>query len=312
MGAGSGSGTLPADDPRRELPQAYLHHLTFHRRLSPRTVAAYGRDLETFLAYCQRHDLGHDWSGVRADAIRAFVAERHRAGVGGRSLQRLLASLRGYFDYLLAEQRAVDNPARLVRAPRSARRLPQVLDPDQLGRLLDRPAQDALELRDHAMLELLYSSGLRLAELVALDLMQLDAVDGTVRVTGKGGKARIVPVGTKARRALARWLEVRHAVAGPDSDALFVSRGGGRISARSVQMRLARWARRHGANTALHPHLLRHSFATHVLESSGDLRAVQELLGHADIATTQIYTHLDFGHLSRVYDQAHPRARRRR
>jgi integrase/recombinase XerC len=240
----------------------------------------------------------------------------HREGLSGTSIQRLLSALRAFFDFLLREQRVADNPAIGIRAPKSPRRLPGTLDPDAVAQLLDGAETDAdpfLAARDRAMFELLYSSGLRLAELVSLDLVAIDLRAAEVTVTGKGRKTRQVPVGSKALAAIGDWLPHRAlALAGSDEGALFVSARGARITPRAVQQRLARAGIVKGVAQHLHPHLLRHSFATHLLESSGDLRAVQELLGHADIATTQVYTHLDFQHLAQVYDQAHPRARARK
>jgi integrase/recombinase XerC len=244
--------------------------------------------------------------------VRAHIAQRHREGIGARSLARELSSLRGFFRHLQAESVTVNNPAEVVSAPRGPRRLPRALDVDATAALMEVTGDDPLIIRDTAMLELFYSSGLRLAELVGLDLSRLDLGDGVVQVDGKGRKTRRVPVGGKARDALGRWLTVRRGLAGPGESAVFVGRRGRRLSARAVQLRLRHRARALASGVSLHPHMLRHSFASHLLESSGDLRAVQELLGHADIATTQVYTHLDFQHLSKVYDAAHPRARRRR
>lgn len=290
--------------------EKFLLHLAQERRLSPHTVVNYRRDLEAFQAFCDRQGIA-GWEAVTVPHIRAFIAADHRAGLGGRSLQRRLSAIRSFFHYLIREGRVAANPALAVRAPKAERPLPQVLDVDQTMQLLDQPPQDALEVRDHAMLELLYSAGLRLAELVSLRLPDLDLEDACVRVTGKGDKTRLAPVGRCARTALANWLAQRAALAPPAETALFVSRQGRPLTPRSVQKRLTRWALKHGADRPLHPHLLRHSFASHLLESSGDLRAVQELLGHADISTTQIYTHLDFQQLAKVYDAAHPRAKKR-
>ena len=290
--------------------EAYLAHLAQERRLSPLTVANYERDLRAFQTF--RTDQGiASWEAVTAQHVRAFIAAGHRSGLSGRSLQRRLSSLRGFFNYLMREERVAGNPAQAVRAPKTPRRLPHTLDADQTGQLLNEAPQDALEVRDHAMLELLYSSGLRLAELVSLRLQDLDLSDGSVRVNGKGDKTRLVPVGRYACTALNHWLELRKTLAKAEVETLFVGRQGQSLTPRAVQKRLARWAARHGGGH-LHPHLLRHSFASHLLESSGDLRAVQELLGHADIGTTQIYTHLDFQHLAQVYDDAHPRAKKRK
>ncbi len=289
----------------------FLRHLERERRLSPHTIAGYRRDLERVAVWCRQQEIS-DWRALRGRQVRHYVAERHRQGISGKSLQRELSALRGLYRYLMREGAADADPAAGIRAPKVRRRLPATFDADRLGHLLDAPAGDPLELRDLAMMELLYSSGLRLAELVSLELGQIDTQDATLEVTGKGAKSRRVPVGRKALEALRRWLRVRPGLAADGETALFVSSRGRRIGRRTVQQRLERWARRQGAAARLHPHLLRHSFASHLLESSGDLRAVQELLGHADISTTQIYTHLDFQHLARVYDSAHPRARRKK
>jgi integrase/recombinase XerC len=302
------------DPPTPEGPiEPFLAHLAHERRLATLTISNYRRDLERIAAWLRR-------GGGDADAIermdqqqvRRYVAWRHRAGVSGRTLQRELASLRSLYRWLLREGRAKISPAVGVRAPKTPHKLPATLDADQLCRLLEQPGEDLLTIRDTAMIELFYSSGLRLAELVAVNLGDIDAADGALSVTGKGAKTRRVPAGTKAREAIARWLRVRANLAAEGEPALFVSSRGGRIHPRSVQARLAQWAQQQGATRRVHPHLLRHSFASHLLESSSDLRAVQELLGHADISTTQVYTHLDFQHLAQVYDQAHPRAKKKR
>jgi integrase/recombinase XerC len=289
--------------------EAYLGHLRDERRLSPRTVAAYRRDLAAFAALPEVAASSLADLGPRH--VRSYAATLHRRGLGARSVQRALSAVRGLFRYLVRERLRADNPGAGVAAPRAGRPLPRVLDPEQVAALLEGIPRDALGLRDRALLELVYSSGLRLAELVSLDLPDLDLSAGLVRVTGKGRKARIVPVGRAAREAVAAWLQVRLGLAGPGEAALFVSRRGARLAPRTVQARLDGHARRGGLGAGIHPHMLRHSFASHVLESSGDLRAVQEMLGHADIGTTQVYTHLDAQHLARVYDRAHPRARRR-
>ncbi len=288
---------------------AYLAHLSQERRLAPRTAAAYRRDLDLLLAFCGDNKIDN-WNQIDAHRVRGFVADQHRRGLSARSVQRLLSALRGLFNYLLREDRLGANPALSVSAPRGARNLPKDLDPERVSQLLDATPSDALETRDRAMLELFYSSGLRLSELVSIDLTDLALEDGTVLVTGKGNKSRILPVGRKARQALADWLRTRVALARADEVAVFVGRGGRRLSGRSVQQRLKRWALKAGLDTQVHPHMLRHAFASHLLQASGDLRSVQELLGHTDISTTQIYTHLDFQHLARVYDHAHPRARK--
>jgi len=299
---------------------AFLHHLAHERRLSPHTLDSYRRDLVRILAWRTERKAG-DWPALTDGQVRRYVADRHRAGIGARTLARELSALRTLFEYLLREGAATLNPARTVRPPKAGRRLPNTFDPDQLGALIDAETapgseqggdDDPLTLRDTAMVELFYSSGLRLAELVGVDTRDIDPADATLTVLGKGAKTRRVPVGRAALAAIQRWLQVRGLLAGPDESALFVSSRGRRIHPRTVQQRLRLWAERRGAGRNLHPHLLRHSCASHLLESSGDLRAVQEMLGHADISTTQIYTHLDFQHLAQVYDQAHPRAKRKR
>ncbi len=299
--------------------------------MSRHTLEAYRRDLERLAAFCDRRRHAR-WDGLENPHLRAFAASEHAGGISARSVQRRLSAARTFFSYLQREGSAARNPAVEVRAPKAKKRLPATLDADQMGRLLDFSATDPLAVRDKAMMELFYSCGLRLGELVGLDLEALDLRDRTVRVLGKGSKTRIVPIGKQARAALGRWLEhrakwarpaaatagaaggdaaARAAGAGGARAAVFVGRNGRPLTARSVQLRIAAWARRRGLPVHVHPHMFRHSFATHLLESSGNLRAVQELLGHADIGTTQIYTHLDFNHLARVYETAHPRARRR-
>jgi integrase/recombinase XerC len=290
---------------------AFGRHLATERRLSPLTRAAYGQDLAALAAFCDQRQI-QDWSALDAQHVRTFAAQSHAKGLAPRSVQRRLSGVRSFFSYLQREGLARHNPAVEVRAPKAPRRLPQTLDADQMSRLLEAPAEDALGTRDLAIMELLYSSGLRLAELTNLDLTSIDLADRTVRVLGKGNKTRIVPVGTKAVAALRAWIAERAALAAPDTPALFVGRNGRRLGARAIQLRIAAVARRQGIPIGVHPHLFRHSFATHLLESSADLRGVQELLGHADISTTQVYTHLDFQHLAKTYDAAHPRARRKR
>ena len=286
---------------------AFVRHLAHERRLSSHTREAYRRDLA---AAADRFAAAGKpgWTALNPVDVQGFAAWCHRRGLSGRSIQRRLSALRTFFDFLIREGIGDRNPARSVRAPKVARRLPKALDPDEAADLLDGELPQAYEaVRDHAMLELLYSSGLRLGEVQGLSLGDLDLATGLVSVLGKGSKRRIVPVGRKAREALGRWLAIRR---GGEEPAVFVSRAGRRLGARAIQDRVRRFASRHGID--LHPHMLRHSFASHLLESSGDLRAVQELLGHADLGTTQIYTHLDFQRLAAVYDEAHPRARRTR
>jgi integrase/recombinase XerC len=291
--------------------QAYQHYLAHEKRLSTRTLTSYVHDLKQFLRWLdsqkitQLHQLNqHD--------VRSYTARAFRQGVSAVSLQRQLSSLRGFFRFLIREQLISLNPAEGVRAPKAPKRLPKALDADQINQLLALTGDDALALRDRAMLELLYACGLRLAELVSLNLHDIPALDDQLEVTGKGNKTRRIPLGRMARAALADWLKLRNSLAAPDEQALFVGQRGRRINPRTVEKQLTLRALQQGTLQHLTPHMLRHSFATHLLESSGDLRAVQELLGHADISTTQIYTHLDFQHLAEVYDKAHPRARNKK
>lgn len=287
----------------------FVRHLESERRQSLQTCRNYHRDL-TRLAQHLSH-LSQQWSDLDQHGLRHYVAELSRSGLAGRSIARHLSAVRRFFDYMIRERLVTDNPALDVRAPKSPKRLPQVMDVDQLNELLDSDPDDPLEIRDRAMFELLYSSGLRLSELAGVNLGDLDLAGAEIRVLGKGSKERQLPVGQQALDAIRGWLAVRRCLVVDDEPALFLSRLGRRISPRNIQARLKRWGLAKGANQKLYPHLMRHSFASHMLESSGDLRAVQELLGHADIATTQVYTHLDFQHLAKIYDQSHPRARRR-
>jgi integrase/recombinase XerC len=298
-------------DRAHQLLERFLSHLGAERRLSPLTPKHYRRDLLQCVAYCDAAGVA-DWASLNTAEVRGWVAALHRRGLSGKSIQRALSALRTFYRYLLREQAVTRNPASGVTAPRSARRLPKTLTADQATRLVTLADGEPLALRDRALLELMYSSGLRLSEVVNLDLSELDLAGGIVRVTGKGSKVRDVPVGAKAREALRAWFAVRGQFAGADSAAVFVGRNGKRLGHRAVQSRLRLWAARQGMEAPVHPHMLRHSFASHVLESSGDLRAVQEMLGHANISTTQIYTHLDFQHLASVYDKAHPRAHRKK
>jgi integrase/recombinase XerC len=287
----------------------YLHHLQTERRLSTNTRRHYLRDLMELLAFCENYGIP-DWSDLDTRQVRQFAAQSHRRGLSGRSIQRRLSAIRGFYDYLLREQAVTGNPGHDVSAPKSAQRLPDTLSVDDISRLLAVETDDPLEVRDLAMLELMYSSGLRLSELVSLDTRDMDLEERVLRVTGKGSKTRLVPIGRKAVQALHAWLRLRAAQLAEGETAVFTGRYGRRLGVRAVQQRVHRWTQHRGLPGNVHPHTLRHSFASHLLESSGDLRAVQELLGHADISTTQIYTHLDFQHLARVYDKAHPRARK--
>ncbi|MFT3761421.1 MAG: tyrosine recombinase XerC [Pseudoxanthomonas sp.] len=288
--------------------EAFLSHLQVERRLSAHTLDAYRRDLEALQEWAAGQGIA-DPSRVDAAQLRDFIAAEHRRGLSPTSLQRRLSACRSFFLWLLKHGRIAANPAAGVRAPKAPRKLPQVLDADEAVRLVEVPTDAPLGLRDRALLELFYSSGLRLSELCALRWRDLDLPGGLVGVTGKGNKQRIVPVGSHARAALQAW---RGETGAKDADPVFPGRSGAPITARAIQIRIKQLAQRQGLFKHVHPHMLRHSFASHILESSGDLRGVQELLGHADIATTQIYTHLDFQHLAKVYDAAHPRARRRK
>jgi integrase/recombinase XerC len=289
---------------------AFLKRLKTERRLSPHTSEAYERDLRELLKFCEREQIA-SFKELDSFGVRRFAAESHRKGLAARSVARRLSAVRTFLNYLIETGVLKSNAAVHVQAPKAARRLPATLDPDQVASLLAISGDDPETLRDRAVLELFYSSGLRLAELVGLNLGDVDKDDRTVRVLGKGAKTRVVPVGKQALAAMHDWLAVRSELARSGETALFVGSRGARVSPRVVQKRVNEWAKRQGAPTRVYPHMLRHSFATHVLESSRNLRAVQEMLGHASLSTTQIYTHLDFQHLAKVYDKAHPRARKR-
>lgn len=287
----------------------FLDYIFHARRLSPRTLESYSRDLNQVIAWLSDQGI-FDWKGIQQHHIRNYIAYRHRRGLSPKSLHRELSSLRSLFNFLLQEREVEANPAQGVRAPKVSRKLPTTLDVDQISQLLDIQDDSPQALRDLAIMELFYSSGLRLAELINLNQGDIDPQDAMVEVIGKGAKTRRVPVGSKAQEALTNWLTVRDQLAHAEEMALFVGVRGKRISRSTVQKRLHHWSIEQNSPRNIHPHLLRHSFASHLLESSGDLRAVQELLGHANISTTQIYTHLDFQHLAEVYDKTHPRARK--
>ncbi len=299
------------DSAEREWMDKFLSHLAAERRMSAHTVEAYRRDLAALAAFGERRQLAA-WKDFSHPDIRTFAATLHSRSLSPRSIQRNLSAVRTFYGFLMREGHCQANPAMDVRAPKPKRRLPTTLDADQMGRLLSFRADDSLSARDKAIMELFYSSGLRLTELVSLTVGAVDLADRTVRVLGKGSKTRIVPIGRKAIDALKIWLKERAVLVSVEVDALFVGRSGRPLSVRAVQLRVGAWGRRQGLGVHVHPHMFRHSFATHLLESSGDLRGVQELLGHANIGTTQIYTHVDFQHLATVYESAHPRARRRR
>ncbi|MBY0575784.1 MAG: tyrosine recombinase XerC [Gallionellaceae bacterium] len=298
-------GTL--EGPNRQYLQGYLAWLRNEKRYSELTAENYARDLRHLFELAADTPL----ASLKIHHIRRYIAQLHSKGLGGRSLARMLSAWRGFFVYLMRDHGFADNPCVGLRAPKSPKALPQALSPDEAARLVDLHADTPEAIRDKAMFELFYSSGLRLAELVNLDPSQLDIGAGEVRVTGKGSKTRVVPLGQFAIAALQAWLAVRDQLAKADEAALFVGARGQRISPRVVQLRMKQWGIKQGITSNVHPHLLRHSFATHVLQSSGDLRAVQEMLGHASISTTQVYTHLDFQYLSKIYDAAHPRAKKK-
>lgn len=285
----------------------YLDYLSFERGLSPLTKENYARDIRHLLALVEEKPL----SEINASHIRRYIAALHAKDLGGKSIARMLSAWRGYFEYLGLRHGYSNNPCAGMKAPKSAKTLPQALSADQTVKLVSIEGDEPLTLRDRAILELFYSSGLRLAELVGLDLNALDLPSGTVTVTGKGNKTRIVPLGSHAITAIQHWLNARAFISNADAQAVFITQQGSRITGRAIQYRIKQWAIKQGVSANVHPHMLRHSFASHVLQSSGDLRAVQEMLGHANISTTQVYTHLDFQHLAKVYDSAHPRAKKK-
>jgi integrase/recombinase XerC len=285
----------------------YLANLVNERRLSALTCASYSHDIGILLELAESTSLDQ----LQVHHIRRFIAKRHAKGISGRSLARMLSAWRGLYNYLVRNHHYNSNPCAGLRAPKTPKVLPHALSPDEAARLLQFPTDDLMALRDKAMFELFYSSGLRLAELASLQPENLSLSDGTVRVTGKGGRTRVVPVGKQAMLALDAWMRFRAGLLKSGENALFLSRHGKRISPRSISQQLKARASQQGISANVHPHVLRHSFASHLLQSSGDLRAVQEMLGHASISTTQVYTHLDFQHLAKVYDASHPRAKKK-
>ena len=296
--------TIPAEN---KLLRDFLGHLVNERRLSGNTVLNYERDIVALLALAA----GTPLAQLQIHQMRRLVAQLHARGLDGRSLARMLSAWRGFYRYLARDHGYTHNPCVGLRAPKSKQALPQALSPDEAGRLMEIPDGDALATRDKAILELFYSSGLRLSELTSLAPADINFSDATVRVTGKGARTRVVPVGSHALNAVRKWLKERASLIKAGGDALFVSRNGTRLTPRAIQYRLKQWALKLGLASNVHPHVLRHSLASHVLQSSGDLRAVQEMLGHASISTTQVYTHLDFQYLAKAYDAAHPRAKRK-
>lgn len=290
--------------------QPYWDYLRAEKQVSPHTLSNYQRQLQAVCAMLKQHQIS-SWQEVDASVIRWILSQSHKQGLGAKSIGVRLVALRQWFAYLVKHEQLPANPALGIKAPKVGRHLPKNVDAEQVAQLLNTEAITPLEIRDLAMMELMYSSGLRLSELQGLDLDRMDLATREVCLLGKGNKERIVPIGSKALEAIHRWLEVRMSF-NPQDNAVFLNNRGGRLSHRSIQLIMEKWGRKQGLETHLHPHKLRHSFATHMLEGSGDLRAVQELLGHSSLATTQIYTHLDFQHLAKVYDAAHPRARKKK
>ena len=290
----------------------FIDFLQREKRYSPHTLSSYQRDLSSLQVWLGKKKIS-SWPDVTRELLGRFIAQRHAHGIQSRSLQRQLSAIRSFFRFLQRSNTVVQNPAEDIPTPKQAQRLPKSLDIEQLERLLDIPAEEPLAMRDRAIMELFYSSGLRLAEINSLDQADLDLRNGLVDIKkGKGSRQRIVPVGRKAIKAIETWLKARDSLLKQEETALFISQRGKRLSPRAIQQRLAFWTRKQGLDQHVYPHRLRHAFASHLLESSGDIRAVQELLGHANLSTTQVYTHLDFQHLAEVYDHAHPRARRKR
>jgi len=286
----------------------YFKYLEFEKRVSEHTLKSYQRDIKQLVSYCAAHEI-EQWQDILPIDIRNHIANRHRKGLSSKSLQRELSAIRSFYNYLLKKLLVQNNPAKQIKAPKQERKLPKVLDVDQMSGILDSPPDSFLEIRDLAMFELFYSSGLRLSELADLNMDDIDLSERELRVLkGKGGKQRILPIGGKAVTALKKWFLYR---TNTTDLAVFISNKGKRLGQRSIQLRLNRWCKKIGLPEHVHPHMLRHSFASHLLESSHDIRAVQELLGHSNLSTTQIYTHLDFQHLAEVYDKAHPKAKKK-
>ena len=298
-------------DDDKQLLSDFLAQLTIEKRASQYTVKSYKRDLNCLSTYCESKSISL-WTDLKQTDIRSYMASRHRQGLSSTSLQRELSAIRSFFNFLLKNQLTDNNPGQYIKAPKKTRKLPRTLDVDQIKSLLEAGTNSTIEIRDLAMFELFYSSGIRLSELAQLNLTDIDLTDKSLMVrSGKGGKSRMLPIGSKAVAAINTWLEHRIKSVTSTETALFISTRGTRLGQRSIELRLKQWCKKKGIAEHIHPHMLRHSFATHLLESSQDLRAVQELLGHSNISTTQIYTHLDFQHLADVYDRAHPRAKRK-
>lgn len=286
----------------------FFQHMEVEKRVSEHTLNNYQRDIKQLINYGANQKFS-SWQLIQPADIRNHIANRHRNGISSKSLQRELSAIRSFYNFLLKKHLINSNPAKHIRAPKQERKLPKALDVDQVFGILEATPDSALEIRDLAMFELFYSSGLRLSELANLNLADIDYIDQSLRVRfGKGGKQRDLPIGSKAITAIKKWLDHRPETSDP---ALFISNKGTRLGQRSIQRRLDRWCKKIGLPEHVHPHMLRHSFASHLLESSQDIRAVQELLGHSNLSTTQIYTHLDFQHLADVYDKTHPKAKKK-
>ncbi len=291
----------------QHLKGKFLQFLETEKRYSKHTVENYSKDIDDLEKFCSVKKI-NSWDEIKPHHVRTYASQIFIDGLGARSIQRKLSAIRSFMNYLVRENLLRTNPADGVKTPKAPKKLPGVLDVDQINQLLNIKSTEPISLRDKAIMELLYSSGLRLAELVALNPIDLNIHDRSLTVIGKGNKKRMLPIGSKAIEAIKAWIKVRSQIAAPDEEALFVGNRGNRLSRRSIQSRINHWAKKNGLAQDVYPHLLRHSFATHLLEASGDLRAVQELLGHKDISTTQVYTHLDFQHLAETYDKAHPRS----
>ena len=291
----------------QHLKGKFLQFLETEKRYSKHTVENYSKDIDDLESFCSEKKI-NSWDEIKPHHVRTYASQIFIDGLGARSIQRKLSAIRSFMNYLVRENLLRTNPADGIKTPKAPKKLPGVLDVDQINQLLNIKSTEPISLRDKAIMELLYSSGLRLAELVALNPIDLNIHDRSLTVIGKGNKKRMLPIGSKAIEAIKAWIKVRSQIAAPDEEALFVGNRGNRLSRRSIQSRINHWAKKNGLAQDVYPHLLRHSFATHLLEASGDLRAVQELLGHKDISTTQVYTHLDFQHLAETYDKAHPRS----
>ena len=291
----------------QHLKVKFLQFLETEKRYSKHTVENYSKDIDDLEKFCCIKKI-NAWDHIKPHHVRSYASQIFIDGLGARSIQRKLSAIRSFMNYLVRENLLRTNPADGVKTPKAPKKLPDILDVDQINQLLNIKDTNPISLRDKAIMELLYSSGLRLAELVALNPIDLNIQDRSLTVIGKGNKKRMLPIGSKAIVAIKAWIKVRSQIASPDEEALFVGNRGNRLSRRSIQSRINHWAKKNDLQRDVYPHLLRHSFATHLLEASGDLRAVQELLGHKDISTTQVYTHLDFQHLAETYDKAHPRS----